>query len=95
VGRKTANLVLSEAFGIPGIIVDTHVKRLSERIGLTRESDPVKIEFDLMAFVPQAEWSRLSDLLIWHGRTTCVARKPKCPQCLIRDLCDYPDKTPG
>ena len=95
VGRKTANLVLSEAFGIPGIIVDTHVKRLSARIGLTRETDPVKIEFDLMAFVPKAEWSRLSDLLIWHGRTTCVARKPRCPQCVIRDLCDYPDKTPG
>jgi endonuclease III len=95
VGRKTANLVLSEAFGIPGIVVDTHVKRLSERIGLTRETDPVKIEFDLMAFVPKEEWSRLGDLLIWHGRTTCVARKPRCPQCIIRDLCDYPDKTPG
>ncbi len=95
VGRKTANLVLSEAFGIPGIIVDTHVKRLASRIGLTRESDPVKIEFDLMEYVPREDWSRLCNLLIWHGRRTCVARKPKCPQCLIRDLCDYPDKTPG
>jgi endonuclease-3 len=95
VGRKTANLVLSEAFGIPGIIVDTHVKRVAGRIGLTRETDPVKIEFDLMDFVPREDWSRLCNLLIWHGRKTCVARKPKCPQCIIRDLCDYPDKTPG
>ena len=95
VGRKTANLVLSEAFGVPGIIVDTHVKRLAVRIGLTRENDPVKIEFDLMQYVPREDWSRLCNLVIWHGRKTCVARKPKCPQCVIRDLCDYPDKTPG
>jgi endonuclease-3 len=95
VGRKTANLVLSEAFGIPGIIVDTHVKRLAGRIGLTRETDPEKIEFDLMEYVPREDWSRLCNLLIWHGRVTCVARKPKCPLCGIRDLCDYPDKTPS
>jgi endonuclease-3 len=95
IGRKTANLVLSEAFGIPGIVVDTHVKRVAGRIGLTRETDPVKIEFDLMGFVPQEDWSRLSNLLIWHGRTTCVARRPKCPRCVVKDLCDYPDKTPG
>jgi endonuclease-3 len=95
VGRKTANLVLSEAFGVPGIVVDTHVKRLANRIGLTVQSDPVKIEFDLMAFVPREEWSRLCNLLIWHGRKTCVARKPRCPRCAIRDLCDFPDKTPG
>ncbi len=95
VGRKTANLVLSEAFGIPGIVVDTHVKRVAGRIGLTRETDPVKIEFDLMDYVPQKDWTRLCNLLIWHGRKTCVARRPRCPQCAIKDLCDYPDKTPG
>jgi endonuclease-3 len=93
IGRKTANLVLSEAFGTPGVIVDTHVKRVANRIGLTEEGDPVKIEFDLMSYVPEAQWSRLSNLLIRHGRKTCVARKPKCPQCTIRDLCDYPEKT--
>lgn len=93
VGRKTANLVLSEAFGIPGIVVDTHVQRVAGRIGLTRQRDPVKIEFDLMALTPKEEWSKLCKLLIWHGRRTCVARKPRCGRCVIRDLCDYPDKT--
>lgn len=93
VGRKTANLVLSEAFGIPGIVVDTHVQRLAGRIGLSRERDPVKIEFDLMEITPRQEWSRLCNLLIWHGRKTCTARKPRCGRCVIRDLCDYPDKT--
>jgi endonuclease-3 len=92
IGRKTANLVLSEAFGMPGIIVDTHVKRVAGRIGLTRETEPVKIEFDLMDYVPREDWSRLSNLLIFHGRKTCVARRPKCPRCSIRELCDYPDK---
>ena len=93
VGRKTANLVLSEVYGIPGVIVDTHVKRLANRIGLTTETDPVKIEFDLMDYVPEEHWAHLSDLLIWHGRRTCAAKKPRCPECVIRDLCDYPDKT--
>lgn len=93
VGRKTANLVLSEAFGIPGIVVDTHVQRLVGRIGLSGERDPVKIEFDLMELAPQEEWSRLCSLLIWHGRRTCMARKPRCGRCVIRELCDYPDKT--
>lgn len=93
VGRKTANLVLSEAFGIPGIVVDTHVQRLAGRIGLSRHRDPVKIEFDLMELAPRQEWSRLCNLLIWHGRRTCTARKPRCGRCVIRELCDYPDKT--
>jgi endonuclease-3 len=93
IGRKTANLILSEAFGIPGIIVDTHVKRVAGRIGLTAETDPVKIEFDLMEYVLREDWSRLSNLLIWHGRFTCAARKPQCPHCAIRDLCDYKDKS--
>ncbi|MGQ9653512.1 MAG: endonuclease III [Thermodesulfobacteriota bacterium] len=95
VGRKTANLVLSEAFGTPGVIVDTHVKRVTQRIGLTKETDPERIEFDLMDYVPREDWTRLSNLLIWHGRRTCTARRPLCSRCIIRTLCDYPDKTSG
>ncbi len=89
VGRKTANVILGNAFGIPGIAVDTHVQRVSQRIGLTRNSDPVKIEFDLMEIVPKEEWTHFSNLLIWHGRKTCMARKPLCEICPIRKLCDY------
>jgi len=92
VGRKTANVILGNAFGIPGIVVDTHVQRVSQRIGLTKNDDPVKIEFDLMEIVPQEEWTHFSNLLIWHGRKTCVARKPLCEICPIRKLCDYGSK---
>ncbi len=88
IGRKTANLVLGEAFGVPGIVVDTHVKRLTNLIGLTRKTDPEKIELDLMPIVPEAQWTLFSNLLILHGRGTCVARKPKHDQCEILDLCD-------
>jgi len=89
VGRKTANVILGNAFGIPGITVDTHVHRVSQRIGLTKNDDPVKIEFDLMEVVPKEEWTHFSSLLIWHGRKTCMARKPLCETCPIRKLCDY------
>ncbi|MGD8513695.1 MAG: endonuclease III [Deltaproteobacteria bacterium] len=89
IGRKTANVILGSAFGIPGIVVDTHVKRLSQRIGLTKEKDPVKIEFELMALIPKKDWIDFSHELIWHGRRLCSARKPKCPQCPLRELCDY------
>ena len=89
VGRKTANVILGNAFGIPGIVVDTHVHRVSQRIGLTKKDDPVKIESDLMEIVPKEEWTHFSNLLIWHGRKTCVARKPLCDSCAIRKLCDY------
>jgi endonuclease-3 len=92
VGRKTANVVLGNAFGVPGIVVDTHVHRVSRRIGLTRKDDPVKIEFDLMEVVPKEEWTHFSNLLVWHGRRTCVARKPLCEKCPIRKLCDYGSK---
>jgi endonuclease-3 len=92
VGRKTANVILGNAFGIPGIAVDTHVHRVSQRIGLTKKDDPVKIEFDLMEIVPKEEWTHFSNLLIWHGRRTCVARKPLCGTCPIRKLCDYGSK---
>jgi endonuclease-3 len=88
VGRKTANVILGNAFGIPGIVVDTHVHRVSQRIGLTKKDDPVKIEFELMEIVPKEEWTHLSNLLVWHGRRTCVARKPLCDSCAIRKLCD-------
>ena len=89
IGRKTANVILGSAFGIPGIVVDTHVKRVSQRIGLTKESDPVKIEFDLMALIPKKDWIAFSHQMIWHGRALCQARKPKCPKCPLLDLCDY------
>jgi endonuclease-3 len=93
VGRKTANVVLGSAFGVPGIVVDTHVKRVSRRIGLTEETDPVKIEFDLMHLIPKTDWINFSHQMIWHGRKLCPARKPKCPECPLNKLCDYPDKT--
>lgn len=92
VGRKTANVLLGNAFGIPGIAVDTHVHRVSRRIGLTKNDDPVKIEFDLMEVVPKEEWTHFSNLLIWHGRKTCVAKKPLCGICPIRKECDYGSK---
>jgi len=92
VGRKTANVILGNAYGIPGIVVDTHVHRVSQRIGLTRNDDPVKIEFDLMEIVPKDEWTHFSNLLIWHGRRTCTAKKPLCGQCPIRKWCDYGSK---
>jgi endonuclease-3 len=92
VGRKTANVLLGNAFGIPGITVDTHVHRVNQRIGLTKNDDPVKIEFDLMEIVPKEEWTHFSNLLIWHGRKTCLARKPLCGICPIRRECDYGSK---
>jgi endonuclease-3 len=92
VGRKTANVILGNAFGIPTMVVDTHVHRVSQRIGLTRNDDPVKIEFDLMEIVPKEEWTHFSNLLIWHGRRTCIARKPLCRICAIRKWCDYGSK---
>jgi endonuclease-3 len=88
IGRKTANLVLGEAFGIPGIVVDTHVLRLAGRIGLTAQTDPVKVEFDLMKGVPKPQWTRFSNLLILHGRAVCSARNPRHEKCKIVDLCD-------
>jgi len=92
VGRKTANVILGNTFGVPGITVDTHVQRVSQRIGLTKNQDPVKIEFDLMEVVPKEEWTHFSNLLIWHGRRTCVARRPLCETCSIQKWCDYGSK---
>jgi len=87
VGRKTANVILGNAFGIPGMPVDTHMIRVNNRLGLTREKDPVKIEAELTALVPQAEWTLYSHWIISHGRARCQARKPDCESCEIADLC--------
>ena len=87
VGRKTANVILGNAFGIPGIVVDTHVKRVTHRLGLTKNQDPVKIEYDLMELVPRKEWTQFSHLIIFHGRSTCKARKPRCTECGLKNLC--------
>jgi len=88
VGRKTANVVLGSAFGIPtGVVVDTHVARLSMRMGLTKEKTPEKIEQDLMRLLPQDEWIAFSHRMIAHGRKTCNARKPACPECPMQDFC--------
>ena len=98
VGRKTANVVLGNAYGIEaGIVVDTHVARLSQRLGLTKQKDPVKIEKDLIKVIPQTAWTLWSHLLIWHGRRRCMARNPACPDCELRDRCPSADnlKKPG
>ncbi len=88
VGRKTANIVLSTAFNtIEGIAVDTHVKRLAQRLGLSNNKDPNKIEEDLMRLVPKEQWPKFTDLLIFHGRRICNARKPNCEECVINELC--------
>jgi endonuclease III len=88
VGRKTANVVLGNAFGInEGVVVDTHVQRLSARLGLTKQSDPVKIEQDLLRLLPREKWALFSHLLIWHGRRRCTARKPDCAGCEVQRLC--------
>jgi endonuclease-3 len=89
VGRKTANVVLGNSFGIPGITVDTHVGRVSRRLGLTRHEDPVKVEFDLMKLVPESRWSSFSLQLILHGRQICISRRPRCEACFLRDSCPY------
>ena len=94
VGRKTANVVLGNAFNLSeGIVVDTHVTRLSNRLGLSRHTDAVKIEQDLLTLVPKADWTLFSHLLIWHGRRRCAARSPDCLNCELRQLCPSADKT--
>ena len=87
VARKTANVVSAELGNAQGIVVDTHVRRLSQRLGFTKEEDPVKIERDLMKLVPRDDWARFPHLLIWHGRRVCDARRPRCEDCVINDLC--------
>ena len=87
VGRKTANVVAAELGHPDGIVVDTHVRRLSQRLGFTKQEDPEKIERDLMKLVPREDWGRFPHLLIWHGRRVCDARRPRCEDCVVNDLC--------
>ena len=88
VARKTANIVLSNAYNVVvGIAVDTHVRRLAKRLGLSKSNDPDKIETDLMNLVPREKWMRITDLLIFHGRRVCKAKKPKCVQCVLNKIC--------
>lgn len=93
IGRKTANLVLGHTYGIPGITTDTHVIRVSQRLGLTKNKDPEKIEYDLQKLIPQKDWTFVSDVLIFHGRYCCYAKKPNCPECPVIKLCPYEPKT--
>ncbi len=92
VGRKTANVVLGNIYGVPGVIVDTHCKRLSNRLGLTENEDPVKIEYDLMEILPKKDWTHFSNCLVYHGRAICDARKPKCEICPVSKECSYFNK---
>lgn len=94
VGRKTASVVLAEAFGLPAIAVDTHVNRIANRLDLVDTKDPVKIEFALRELYPEAEWDGVSMRYIQFGRDVCEARRPHCWECPLDDLCPYPDKTP-
>jgi endonuclease-3 len=87
IGRKTANVILGNAFGIPGMVVDTHVRRVTQRLGFTRQTDPVKIEADLQKVIPKSEWTLASHLFIFHGRRCCFARKPACERCPVEELC--------
>jgi endonuclease-3 len=87
VARKTANVVAAELGNPQGIVVDTHVRRLSQRLGLTKQEDPVKIERDLQRLVPRESWGLFPHLLIWHGRRVCIARAPRCEDCVVNDLC--------
>jgi endonuclease III len=95
VARKTANVVAAELGNPQGIVVDTHVRRLSQRLRLTRQEDPVKIERDLIRLVPREDWGRFPHLLIWHGRRVCIARMPRCEVCVLTDLCPSSRVAPG
>ncbi len=93
VGRKTANVVLGNAFGVPALAVDTHVLRVSQRLGLARAQDPDKVHDELCEIIPRPQWTHATHLLIVHGRRTCYARKPDCPRCAVAALCPWPGKT--
>lgn len=95
VGRKTANVILGECFGKQGIIVDTHCARINRRLGFTKQSDPVKIERDLMKIWPEEHWTLFSHSMVFHGRAVCGARAPKCSQCVLADLCPFPKSKEG
>jgi endonuclease-3 len=95
-GRKTANVVLGNAFGVDeGVVVDTHVARLSQRLGLSRQTDPAKIERDLMGVIPRGRWTLFPHLMIHHGRAICQARRPQCERCPLNDVCPFPGRRPA
>jgi endonuclease III len=94
VGRKTANVILSNAFGKPGVVVDTHVKRVANRLGLTKSDNPDKIEVDLQRLLPESEWSAVSQRLLLHGRYVCLARTPQCARCPVYEFCSSQEKGP-
>lgn len=93
IGRKTANVILGTVFGVPGIVVDTHMLRVSARLGLTKNTDPVKVEFELIELVPKKDWIDFSHGIVFHGRYICNARKPLCGQCALTMYCDYFQKS--
>ncbi len=93
VGRKTANIVLYNAYGLPGFGVDTHVIRVTNRLGLVDSEDPVQIESEITAMLPEEDWGHTTHLFIFHGRRTCTARQPACPRCAVHSLCPWPNKT--
>jgi endonuclease-3 len=93
VGRKTANVVLGTCFGQPAIVVDTHFRRVAQRLGLTTSEDPDRIERDLQELIPREAWTRFSHAVTFHGRRRCEARSPDCPNCRVRELCPWPEKT--
>lgn len=95
VGRKTANVILGHWFGVPGVVVDTHVGRLARLLGLTTETDPEKVERDLMAIWPRAAWSDTTMRMIYHGRRVCIARRPRCGECVLNDFCPSAGGTGG
>lgn len=95
VGRKTANVVLGECFGVPSVIVDTHCTRLTNRLGFSKGQDPVKIEQQLMKVWPRETWTRFSHLMVFHGRAVCDARRPRCSECQVREWCPFPDTPAG
>lgn len=95
VGRKTANVVLGQCFDTPGVIVDTHCTRLNNRLGFTKNSDPVKIERDIMKILPAERWTLYSHFMVFHGRARCIARAPQCSSCEARELCPYPETREG
>ncbi len=95
VGRKTANVILGTCFNTPGVVVDTHCKRVTRRLGFTKEEDPVKIERDLMKIWPHETWSLYSHMMVFHGRALCIARAPRCSECDVRSLCPFPTTREG
>ena len=95
VGRKTANVVLGSCFDVPGVVVDTHCGRIARRLGFTKNTDPVKVEHDLMKVWPKEHWSIMSHFMVFHGRAKCMARGPVCSECCLEDICPFPDTREG